>query len=93
MKVHLFGNTSSPAVATTAPRLTARTEEHNYGTDAREFVERDFYIDDGPKSAPNCEEAVSLLKRTQQMLATANLRLHKVASNKPEVTHAFPEED
>ena len=27
MKVHLFGNTSSPAVATTALRLIARTEE------------------------------------------------------------------
>ncbi len=54
MKVHLFGNTSSPAVATTALRLTARTEERNCGTDAREFVERDFYVDDGLKSAPNC---------------------------------------
>ncbi len=93
MKVHLFGNTSSPAVATTALRLTARTEERNCGTDAREFVERDFYVDDGLKSAPNCEEAVNLLKRTQQMLATANLRLHKVASNKLEVTRAFSEED
>ncbi|XP_028407859.1 uncharacterized protein LOC114530488 [Dendronephthya gigantea] len=93
MKVHLFGNTSSPAVATTALRLTAHTEERNYGTDAREFVECDFYVDDGLKSTSNCEEAISLLKRTQQMLATANLRLHKVSSNKFEVAHAFPEED
>ena len=93
MKVHLFGNTSLPAVATTALRLTARTEERNYGTDAREFIERDFYVEDGLKSTSNCEEAISLLKRTQQMLATANLRLHKVSSNGLEVIHAFPEKD
>lgn len=27
------------------------------------------------------------------MLAKANLRLHKIASSHPEVTHAFPRED
>ena len=93
MKVHLFGNTSSPAVATYGLRKTAQVEEAKFGADAKEFVENDFYIDDGLKSTPTTEEAIDLLKRTQAMLATANLQLHKISSNDPGVTRAFPVED
>ena len=66
MKVHLFGNTSSPAVATFGLRKTAEVEEAKFGTDAKEFVDNDFYVDDGLKSTPTTEEAVDLLKRTQR---------------------------
>ena len=93
MKVYLFGNTSSPAVAAFGLRKTAQEEEAQFGSDAREFVERDFYVDDGLKSLPGSAESIDLLQRTQAMLATANLRLHKVASNDPNVTNAFPTED
>ena len=93
MKVRLFGNTSSPAVATYGLRKTARVEETQFGSDAREFVERNFYVDDGLKSLPGSAESVDLLQRTQAMLATANLRLHKIASNDPSVTNAFPTND
>ncbi|KAI4873293.1 hypothetical protein NFI96_030091, partial [Prochilodus magdalenae] len=37
--------------------------------------------------------AIDLLKRTQEMLAVSNLRLHKIASNCPSVLEAFPLED
>lgn len=57
------------------------------------FVERDFYVDDGLKAMPMAEETVDLLKRTQEMLASSNLRLHKIASNSPAVMNAFPVED
>jgi hypothetical protein len=93
MKVHLFGNTSSPAVATFGLRKTAQVGEAQFGSDAREFVERDFYVDDGLKSLPGSKQSIDLLQRTQGMLATANLRLHKIASNDANVTQAFPSED
>ena len=93
MNVHLFGNTSSPAVATFCLRKTAREAETQFGSDAREFIEKDFYVDNGFKSLPGPEESIDLLKRTQSMLATANLRLHKIASNDPKVTEAFPSSD
>ena len=93
MKVHLFGNTSSPAVATCGLRKTAEVEAKNFGTDAVQFVEKNFYVDDGLASKEDLDSAVDLLKRTQAMLATANIRLHKIASNKPEVLQAFPVED
>ena len=75
-----------------SPR-SAQVGEAQFGSDAREFVERDFYVDDGLKSLPGSKQSIDLLQRTQGMLATANLRLHKIASNDANVTQAFPSED
>ena len=50
-------------------------------------------MDDGLLSRPTPHEAIDLLKRTQEMLALSNLRLHKVASNSQEVMEAFPTKD
>ena len=50
-------------------------------------------MDDGLLSLPSATEAIDLLKRTQEMLAVSNLRLHKIASNCPSVLEAFPLED
>ncbi len=50
-------------------------------------------MDDGLKSLPSPEMAINLLKRTQDMLAGSNLKLHKLASNSKEVMRAFPSED
>ncbi|XP_069109957.1 uncharacterized protein [Argopecten irradians] len=59
----------------------------------KEFVEQDFYVDDGLMSLPSAPEAIDLIKRTQQALATAGIRLHKVASNSTQVLKSFPQED
>lgn len=93
MKVHVFGNSPSPAVAIYCMRRAAEKGEEEHGSDARQFVERQFYVDDGLTSVPTPEEAVDLLTRTREMLAESNLRLHKVASNKKQVMQAFPAED
>ncbi len=50
-------------------------------------------MDDGLKSLPSAEMAIDLLKRTQDMLAGSNLKLHKLASNSKEVMGVFPSED
>lgn len=93
MKVHVFGNSPSPAVAIYCLRRAAQEGEEEFGQDARQFVEQDFYMDDGLKSLPSSEMAFDLLKRTQIMLAGSNLKLHKLASNSKEVMRAFPSED
>ncbi|KAL1281203.1 hypothetical protein QQF64_000006 [Cirrhinus molitorella] len=67
--------------------------EVEFGADVRHFVERDFYIDDGLNSLPSIKEAIDLLKTTKDMLASSNLRLHKIASNCPAVMHAFSPAD
>ena len=93
MKVHVFGNSPSPAVAIYGLRRAAEHGASEHGTDAKHFVERDFYVDDGLKSLPSATEAIDLVKRTQQMLAASNLRLHKIASNSSDVLEAFAPED
>lgn len=89
MRVHVFGNCPSPAVAIYCLRQSVRDAE----PDVKQFVNRDFYVDDGLKSLPTVEAAVDLLKRTQDVLSDSNLRLHKIASNKREVMEAFPSQD
>lgn len=93
MRVHLFGNSPSPAVAVYGLRRAAKDAEVDYGSDARRFIDREFYVDDALKSFSTEEEAISILGRAQKMLAASNLRLHKIASNRPAVIEAFPSED
>ncbi|XP_013416153.1 uncharacterized protein LOC106177802 [Lingula anatina] len=90
MKVHIFGNSPSPAVATFGLRKTAQEGQQKYGKDARQFVENDFYCDDGLLAVPTVDKAIDILKQTKDMLAVSNLRLHKIASNFREVVEAFP---
>ncbi|XP_055061254.2 uncharacterized protein [Misgurnus anguillicaudatus] len=93
MKVHVFGNSPSPAVAIYGLHRAAKEGELMHGTDTYNFVKRDFYVDDGLRSFPTAAEAVDLLRRTQASLAESNLRLHKIMSNSPLVLAAFPPED
>ncbi|KAI3365733.1 hypothetical protein L3Q82_000698 [Scortum barcoo] len=74
-------------------RRAAENGEKEHGSEARHFVERQFYVDDGLTSVATPEEAIDLLTRTRKMLAESNLRLHKVASNSSQVMKAFPAED
>lgn len=67
--------------------------EAEHGTGAKEFVLCNFYFNDGITSVTSEEIAIDLLKRMQRMLSTANLNLHKMASNSTAVMEAFPPED
>ena len=94
MNVHLFGNGPSPAVATFGLRRTVtHGEEGSISQEVKNFVVRNFYVDDGLISTPNPEDAINLVVSAQAALATANLRLHKVASNSSEVMNAFSTDD
>lgn len=93
MKVHVFGNSPSPAVPIYGLRGAAREGAQGYREDTVEFLERHFYVDDGLYSGPTEAEAIDLLQRTQNSLAESNLWLHKFASNSQAVLDAFPPED
>ena len=93
MNVHLFGNGPSPAVATFGLRKTALETAEEYGEEVKDFIHRNFYVDDGLASRPTAEEAVELIASAQNALATSNLKLHKVVSNSVNVMEAFPTED
>ena len=74
-------------------RKTAIEGEKKFGKAAKYFVVEDFYVDGGLTSCTTPHEATSLVKNTQEMLITANLRLHKIASNSVEVMESFPIHD
>ena len=85
MKVHLFGAASSPGCANYG--------EKEFGKNAADFMQRDFYIDDGLKSVKDVDTAIELIQKTQGMCAKAGLKLHKFSSNKKEVIQAVAPED
>ncbi|XP_046578830.1 uncharacterized protein LOC124286500 [Haliotis rubra] len=94
MRVHVFGNKPSPAIATYGLRKAAASSSLYFGQDVKEFVDTNFYVDDGIASLPSTGEAIDFVKRTQAALRKhGNICFHKIASNSPEVMSAFPSDD
>ena len=93
MTVHLFGATSSPGCANFALKSTADKYEDVCGTEAAEFVRKDFYVDDGLKSVPSVEQAKELIRSTTSLCSKGGFRLHKFTSNSQEVIESVSPED
>ncbi|XP_062620904.1 uncharacterized protein LOC134282517 [Saccostrea cucullata] len=94
MKVHVFGNSPSPAVASSGLMKIAHMSRDSHGADVEEFITRNFYVDDGLTSCSTTAEAINLIQRTQAaMREYGGLRLHKFASNSLEVMSAFEPQD
>lgn len=77
MTADVFGNSPSPAVTTYGLRKAAEHGETEHGINAKRFVFRNFYVNDGLASVAGEVEAISLLQWTKALLAESNLRLHK----------------
>lgn len=94
MRVHVFENKPSPAIANCALHKTAEVASSSYGEDVRNFVQRNFNVDDALTSLPTKEEAIDLLARTKAARMTlGKIRLHKFALNDGEVMKNLPSED
>ncbi|XP_068246878.1 uncharacterized protein [Palaemon carinicauda] len=65
MRVHVFGNSTSPAVAMLGLRKTAQASGKDFGNRVTHFVSRNFYVDDGLTSCTTKEEAINLIKDTK----------------------------
>lgn len=90
MTVHVFGNRPSPAVATYG---LSKSVEHT-DSDVKRFVEKDFYVDDALTSQPTRDKAVTLLKKTQHVLAQeGRIKLHKIASNDVDIMQQFDKDE
>ena len=93
MTAHLFGTSYSPACANFALKTVADDHEHEHGQEAADFIQRDFYVDDGLKSVPTEEEAIQLVKNTRYICARENLHLHKFSSNSRALLQSIPADD
>ena len=88
MKVHLFGAVSPPGCASFGFRRAADDGQTEFGTNAADFMCKEFYVCDRLKSVPSVRTAFDLICNTQAMGTKAGLRLHKFSSNKKEVIQA-----
>ena len=88
--VHVFGNKSSPAIATFGLRHTTTCGDANEMVSAKSFILNNFYVDDGMGSADTAEEAIRILADTRKILGNKNIRLHKIISTDDKVLAAFP---
>ena len=93
MTVHLFGAASSPGCSNFGLKKTATDNECEFGSDAAEFIRKDFYIDDGLKSVATVSEATSLIENTKSICARGGMRLHKFISNSKEVIAKIATDD
>ena len=93
MKVYLFGAANSPGCANFGLRRAADDGEDEFGTDAAEFIRKEFYVDYGVKSVPTVKNAVTLIKASQAICAKAGLKLHKIISNSRDVLQEFSVEE
>lgn len=94
MRAHVFGNSPSPSIAMYGLRRIGELAEQTHGCDVKDFIINHFYVDDGLKSCVSNQEAIDLLKKTQDAMKThGKIRLHKFASNSQTVMEAFESED
>ncbi|KAK3096683.1 hypothetical protein FSP39_002345 [Pinctada imbricata] len=94
MKVHVFGNSPSPAIATFGLRKAADIAGETSGKDVKDYIYRNFYVDDALSSHDTSAEAIDLLSRTRSALQdNGSLRLHKICSNSSDVLVAFDPDD
>ena len=92
-KVHIFGNKSSPAVATYGLRHTTTFANVQHLNDAISFILENFYVDDGLGSAPTVEEAERIISDTKEILGNHNIKFHKIVSSHSKILCALPPED
>ena len=89
-KVHVFGNTCSPAIANFALRhATTHPKAQKYPIACKQ-IEENFHVDDLLAGAESVQEAIETLRKVREILGRYNLRLHKIIASDKNITDAFP---
>ena len=73
--------------------MTAEAGRQEFGPEEANFLRDNFYVDDRLRSFDTPKNAIKVIKKTQAMYATVNVRLHKFASNSKTVLESLPVED
>ena len=74
MKAHLYGTSSSPGCAHFGLRRAAHDAEEEFGADAATFIHKNFFVDDGLKSVPTVSEAIPLIKASQVVKLSSQIK-------------------
>ena len=90
MHTHIFGASSSPAVAKYALRKTASDNAENFSPEALMTVKRCFYVDDCLKSVSDVEEGIVLAEELRKLTQKGGFRLTQWVSNSQNVLDSIP---
>ena len=93
MCVHIFGGSSSPSCSNFALRQAAVDGEDEFGIEAAETLNKNFYVDDLLKSIEDVNSSAKLIKNVIEMCNQGGFRLTKFISNEPEALCKIPSED
>ena len=93
MCVHVFGGTSSTYCSNYALKRTANDGEDQFGKEAAETLQINFYVDDLLKSVDDEDKAMKLIKEVKTMCVSGGFRLTKFGSNSKKVLQSIPEDD
>lgn len=89
----LFYASSSPCCCNFGLKRVANDNECEYGSVAANFIQNEFYVDDGVTSLASESKAIDLIKSTKSMCSKCGLKLHKFVLNKKEVLQCLEPED
>ena len=92
MQVRLFGAGSSPGCANFGFKQAAHDGDEELGTEAPDFVWRNFLVDEGLKSLSTVSATTKLIQNSQAICAKVGIRLHKFVCNTKEVLEVIPPE-
>ena len=90
MHTHIFGASSSPAVAKYALRKTMLDNAENFSPEALMTVKRCFYVDDCLKSVSGVEEGIVLAEELCKLTQKGGFRLTQWVSNSRHVLDSIP---
>ncbi|XP_055499365.1 uncharacterized protein LOC129701946 [Leucoraja erinacea] len=93
LKVHLFGAVSSPGCANFGLKHLAAEGRGRFSEDTIQFIQKNFYVDDGLASVAYERQAIKLVKEARELCSTGKPRLHKFISNSKEVLATIPKEE
>lgn len=90
---HVFGCTSSPAVASWCLLYSTFLPGAKIFPQGSKFIAQFCYVDDLIGSVSSEAEAIECLGQAKSILDNVNIRLHKLMSNSDQVLEYFPEKD
>ena len=92
MLSHLFGLTSSPAIANYAVKHLGEMNREFYPLDVILTIIRAFFVDDLQKSCPDRQTAIRIMESLIEIFRSVGMSLTKWMTNDPEILAAIPEE-
>ena len=93
MTAHVLGGASSPSCSNFALRKTASDNRSEYASDVTRILERNFYVDDLPKSFQAITKAKDAIRKVKELCAKGGFNLTKFTSNNKEVLKSIPDKD